>query len=92
MPPSACTFRQPVSHSESRAGQSNPGHRVQSPARYHCATETENVTFVIEADVNKYGGLKIKIKLKMILLKNMLISMETARAEQDQIIGEYFIH
>ena len=34
MPPSACTFRPPLSHSESHAGEANPGHRVQNPARY----------------------------------------------------------
>ena len=42
--------------------------------------------------VKKYGGLKIKIKLNMILLKNMPILMETSRQQWDQLIGKYIIY
>ena len=41
--PSACTFYQPLSHSESQVGNRNPVYRVQSSACYHSPTQTTNV-------------------------------------------------
>ena len=39
----------------------------------------------------QYGGLLNSNKFESDFIKNMMISMDRARPEQEQIIGEYFI-